>query len=147
MIRISPQQKQSAFALYFDTKKRGELERFELTDGLCLAVGPEEIRLLALDEEIWVCHPTEGAVLVGEGMAGGKASIDVEVHPNWDHHTTPWWEAAHSARNTPSFFRQLSQSGFCQVTETEASSLESWASVLEGWKVERTALFSLKASH
>jgi hypothetical protein len=143
MIRISPQQKQRAFSLFFSAKKRRKLDSFELTDGTLLVQGPQETRLVALDEELWVCSE-EGSIQVGEVQENGVASIDVEVCPNWDHHTTDWWNAAHGARNAPSLFRQLADNGVCQATEAEAKVLEGWASALSGWNVgassERTAL-------
>jgi hypothetical protein len=144
MIRISPQQKQRAFSLFFSARKRGDLETFEPMEGTRLALDPQGVYLLAAEEEIWACHPTQGSVLVGEVKENGAASIDVEVCPNWDHHTNDWWNAAHGARNAPSLFRQLADNGVCQATEDEAKVLEGWASSLSGWNVgasaERTVL-------
>ena len=145
MIRINPQQKQRAFALFFAARKRKELEAFDASDGVRLATGPEEVSLFAVEEEIWASHAEQGAVLVGEVSESGVASIDVEICPNWDQHATQWWDCAHSAKNAPSLFRQLAGSGPRQVTEAEARAFEKWAATLSGWGVgassERTALF------
>ena len=144
MIRMNPQQKQRAFALFFAARKRKELEDFDASEGTRLATGPEEVSLFAVDEEIWASHSELGAVLVGEVSESGTASIDVEICPNWDQHATPWWDSAHGAKNAPSLFRQLAESGPCQATEVEARAFEKWAATLSGWGVgpslERTAL-------